>query len=142
MSESKTETSSKIFCQNVRFLGEKNLTQAETAEKLSISVNSLRSLEKGEVPPRLSCGILIRIHTVFGIHPKDIFLRWKNEHCRILLRDDYSSDYYRDVVVLALGTAADCTAQQEFSKITRRFTVVFLQQILEPQAVVCRHAVR
>lgn len=64
----------KIFCQNVQFLRDKNhLTQAEMAEKLGVSVNSLRSLEKGEVPPRLRCGILIRIHTVFGIHPKDIF---------------------------------------------------------------------
>ena len=65
---------SRIFCRNVLALRKKhNLTQAEMAKLLGIGVKSLRSLEKGEIPPRLSCGIIIIIYKEFGVFPSDMF---------------------------------------------------------------------
>lgn len=63
-----------IFSQNMKKIRKTaQLTQREMAQKLGISIASLSKIEKGILPPRLSCSILIRIHKEFGIHPKDLF---------------------------------------------------------------------
>jgi len=63
-----------FFCENVRFLRKKyHLTQKEMAKDLKIGIKSLRALERGEIPKRLSCDILFSIHERFGILPKDQF---------------------------------------------------------------------
>lgn len=62
------------FCGNIVALRKKyHLTQAEMAEVLGISVKSLRSLEKGKIPPRLNCSILFNIYKSFDIFPSDMF---------------------------------------------------------------------
>ncbi len=63
-----------IFCYNIRFLRRKyKLSRAEMAKRLGIGVQTLRALEKDEIPSRLSCEILFRIYNEFGICPKNIF---------------------------------------------------------------------
>ena len=63
-----------IFSQNMKKIRkDAQLTQKEMAHTLGISITSLSKIEKGILPPRLSCSILIRIHEEFGIHPKDLF---------------------------------------------------------------------
>ena len=58
------------FCENVKFLREcYGFTQTEMAKKMGISVKSLRKIENGEVPPRLSCVVLFKIQHEFGIEP-------------------------------------------------------------------------
>ena len=67
------------FCKNILALRKRlHLTQAEMAKFLGISVKSLRSLEKGKIPPRLNCNILFSIYNVFNIFPSDMFLPPKN----------------------------------------------------------------
>ena len=62
------------FCRNILALRKRlHLTQAEMAKFLGISVKSLRSLEKGKIPPRLSCSILFNIYKSFDIFPSDMF---------------------------------------------------------------------
>ena len=63
-----------IFSQNMKKIRKNaQLTQREMAQKLGISIASLSKIEKGILPPRLSCSILFRIHKEFGVHPKDLF---------------------------------------------------------------------
>lgn len=63
-----------IFGQNIRILRKKNkLSQAEMAKCLEIGIKTLSSLERGEIPPRLSCDILFRIYNKFGVYPGDMF---------------------------------------------------------------------
>lgn len=63
-----------IFCRNVLILRKENhLTQEKMAKLLGISIHSLRSLENGKIPPRLSCDVIFRIYIFFGVHPRDIF---------------------------------------------------------------------
>lgn len=63
-----------IFSQNMKKIRKNaQLTQREMAQKLGISIASLSKIEKGILPPRLSCTILFRIHKEFGVHPKDLF---------------------------------------------------------------------
>lgn len=70
-----------IFCENIRFLRKQNnLSQAEMAELLGIGIKSLRSLEKDRIPSRLSCDILFRIYTAFGVYPGDIFSPLENKN--------------------------------------------------------------
>lgn len=68
------EEQSLIFCNNILILRKKHkLTQAQMSELLGIGVKSLRSLEKGEIPPKLSCDVIFNIYTVFGIYPSEMF---------------------------------------------------------------------
>lgn len=63
-----TEYNYTAFCQNMKNLRKKyNLTQQQMAFILGISVKSLRKLEDGILPPRLSCDILYRLNSIFGI---------------------------------------------------------------------------
>ncbi|MBQ7896984.1 MAG: helix-turn-helix transcriptional regulator [Clostridia bacterium] len=62
------DTWSENFCKSVKKLREENnLTKAEMAKKLKISVKTLTMIERGIVPPRLSCGIVIYIYKEFGV---------------------------------------------------------------------------
>ena len=64
-----------IFCENVKCLREKEgLTRRELAARLGIGVRSLARLERGEIPPRLNVGVVIKISREFGIHPKELFM--------------------------------------------------------------------
>ena len=56
-----------------RIRKEQKLTQREMAGRLGIGVRTLSMIEKGILPPRLSCAIIFRIQDQFGIHPKDLF---------------------------------------------------------------------
>ena len=63
-----------VFCYHIRRIRkENNMTQREMAHKLGISISTLTKIEKGIIPPRLSCSILFRVQREFGIHPKDLF---------------------------------------------------------------------
>lgn len=67
-----------IFGKNIlRLRIERKLTQVQMAEILDISVRSLRMLEKGVTPKRLSCKIIFDIFDEFGENPKDMF-NWNN----------------------------------------------------------------
>ena len=64
----------KIFCDNLATLRKrKKLSLARMATKLNISVKSLKLLEAGTLPPRLSTTILFTIEKKFGIAPADMF---------------------------------------------------------------------
>ncbi len=63
-----------IFCENIKTIREKTkLSQEEMAKKLGISRYSLSKIERGEIPPKLSCEILFTIHDEFGIAPSEMF---------------------------------------------------------------------
>ncbi len=56
------------FAHNVRFLREKhNLSKTEMADILGISFNSLNKIETGQIPKRLSVGVVFRIEQYFGV---------------------------------------------------------------------------
>ncbi len=75
----KCEDDGLVFCQNILALRKKyQLTQVKMAELLGISIKSLRSLERGKIPPKLSCKILFNIYEVFGVFPGDMFSPLKN----------------------------------------------------------------
>lgn len=63
-----------LFSQHIRHIRSKTgLTQKEMAYILGIGVSTLSKIEKGVLPPRLSCSVIFRIHQHFGIPPKDLF---------------------------------------------------------------------
>ncbi len=49
------------------------LTEEQMAEILGIGVGSLRKIEKGELPPRLSVNIVFEVQNYFALKPKDLF---------------------------------------------------------------------
>ena len=62
-----------IFCDNIKSLRERNnLTKTEMCKILRISNHSLRMIEGGFLPPRMSCEVLIRACRYFSVSPKDI----------------------------------------------------------------------
>ena len=62
------------FSQHVqRIRREQKLTQREMANRLGIGVRTLSMIERGILPPRLSCEIVFRIQDQFAIHPQDLF---------------------------------------------------------------------
>ena len=63
-----------IFCANLKCLREKKgLTRREMASCLDIGVETLKRLERGEIPPRVSIEVILRASKVFGLHPKELF---------------------------------------------------------------------
>ncbi len=63
----------KILCENIKKLRAKeNLSRKEMASRLGIGVFSLKKLENGILPPRLTWRFLLSIHESFGIFPSDI----------------------------------------------------------------------
>lgn len=64
-----------FFCENIKLLRINNgLSEKEMAQLLGIGTKSLRSLENGVFPPRLTCDVLFRAKKHFGVLPKDLFL--------------------------------------------------------------------
>ncbi len=56
------------FCSNVTYLRKKHgLTQAQMAEIMDVGVGTVRTLERGTVPPRLSAYVLRRLCDHFHI---------------------------------------------------------------------------
>ena len=68
------EKQMRIFCENLRKLRKATgLSLADMAKRLHIGQSTLSSLERGILPPRLSCTILFRIQHEFRIETKDMF---------------------------------------------------------------------
>lgn len=64
-----------IFCKNVQFLRKKlKISKTQMAKRLGISKHSMAKIERGEMPPRLGCEILVIIFNEFCIRPSDMFL--------------------------------------------------------------------
>ena len=64
-----------VFCENVLKSRKKEGLSCEVmAKRLGIGKSTLRSVERGVLLPRLSCGILFRVEREFGVSPKDMFL--------------------------------------------------------------------
>ena len=60
----------KIFTENVKLLRQKaSLNQSQMAELLNISIYSLRKLESGIIPERLSVEVAVRLMSVFKTNP-------------------------------------------------------------------------
>lgn len=69
-----TDIDLQIFCRNIQTLRKQNnLSQKEMAQKLGISVASLRKLEQNRLPPRMSCAVFVRIWQEFGVKPSAMF---------------------------------------------------------------------
>lgn len=56
-----------------RIRKESGVSQKEMAVLLGIGIPTLSKIERGVLPPRLSCSVIFRIQQQFGIHPKDLF---------------------------------------------------------------------
>ena len=64
-----------LFCANVKALRQREkLSKKEMAKRLGIGVGSLTKIESGTLPPRLTCNVLIKLHTCFGVSPEKMFL--------------------------------------------------------------------
>lgn len=76
----KSDEQIKSFCRNIKYLRKKHgYSQSEMAKILGIGVNSLRELEREELPPSLSVDVVYAIAKNFGILPKDIFFDLKDD---------------------------------------------------------------
>ncbi len=65
----------KVLCKNICYLRKKNgLTQREMAERLNISLYSLRMIERGIIPKNLSCEILYYLQLHFFLDIADLFM--------------------------------------------------------------------
>ena len=63
-----------IMCTNIKKLRELNkLSQKEMARMLGIGIETLRSLENGIIPPRVSASLIIKISKLFNITPAYLF---------------------------------------------------------------------
>lgn len=64
----------KSFARNFLFLRRENkLTQKQMAEKLKTSIYTVRKIEHGTVPKKLSVKLLINIYQTFGVCAKELF---------------------------------------------------------------------
>lgn len=57
----------------VRIRKEYGLSKKEMAKILGISIESLRKIEKGEIPLKMSVEVIFEIYDYFGITPKELF---------------------------------------------------------------------
>lgn len=68
-----------IFAQNIQYIRKlHNLTQKQMATLLGISVQSLRNIEQGPIPPRLHFGILLKVYQEFQISSSKIISQMKD----------------------------------------------------------------
>ena len=64
----------KILCQNIKFLRQKHkLTKTQMSNILGISIRTLNRIENGILPSRISCEVLFRIQSNFGIRARELF---------------------------------------------------------------------
>ena len=62
-----------IFCDNIKILRRHNkLSKTAMCKIMRIGIRSLNSIEKGILPPRISCEVLIRACNYFSVLPKDM----------------------------------------------------------------------
>lgn len=62
------------FCRNVRRLRLLHqLSQNQMAQLMRIGVKSLRKIESGVIPPRLSCEVLCYLHNAFDVSTETLF---------------------------------------------------------------------
>lgn len=62
------------FCRNVRRLRLLHqLSQNQMAQVMRIGVKSLRKIESGVIPPRLSCEVLCYLQNAFGVPRETLF---------------------------------------------------------------------
>ncbi|MBQ7344386.1 MAG: helix-turn-helix transcriptional regulator [Clostridia bacterium] len=62
-----------IFCDNIKILRQhNNLSKTAMCKIMRIGIRSLNSIEKGILPPRISCEALIRACNYFSVLPKDM----------------------------------------------------------------------
>ena len=67
------------FCRNVSYLRKKlNLTEAQMGKIMNVGIGTVRSLERGMIPPRLNVYILYRLHDHFHISVAALFSPWEN----------------------------------------------------------------
>ena len=60
---------------NLYLIRKKNsLTQKEMAKRIGIGINTLRQLEKGNIPSRVSVGLIFNISNEFNIEPHELFI--------------------------------------------------------------------
>ena len=60
----------KIFCDNVKYLRKSNgISAREMCRILKISTRSLNRLESGEIPPKMSVSVILRVADYFGQRP-------------------------------------------------------------------------
>lgn len=60
---------------NLYLIRKKNgLTQKEMAKRIGIGINTLRQLEKGTIPSRVSVGLIFNISNEFNIEPYELFI--------------------------------------------------------------------
>jgi len=63
-----------ILCQNIKYLRrEHELSKGEMAHILGVGIRTLNDIERGILPPRISCEMLFRIQHHFGISPGQLF---------------------------------------------------------------------
>ena len=78
--EQKIKREVHLFCENVKALRQReNLSKKEMAKRLGIGVGSLTQLERGTLPPRLRCNVLLKIYNCFGVSPDRMFLPIEKE---------------------------------------------------------------
>ena len=69
----------KNFRRNVAYLRKKHsLTQAQMAKIMNVGIGTVRSLERGIVPPRLNAYVLYLLHDHFHISIDSLFLSREN----------------------------------------------------------------
>ena len=62
------------FCENVLAIRKRlKLSKKDMAKSLNIGVGSLCKIEKGIIPPKMSCAVLFKINSNFNICYDDIF---------------------------------------------------------------------
>ena len=70
---SKEELNNLLY--NIKWLRmQHGLSEKQMAEILGIGVGSLRKIENGALPPRLSVSIVFKVQNYFCIQPKDLFI--------------------------------------------------------------------
>lgn len=63
------------FCKNVTLLRKQHgLTQVQMAAILDVGVGTVRSLERGILPPRLTIAVLLRVYDHFHVLPSRMLL--------------------------------------------------------------------
>ncbi|MBQ8003250.1 MAG: helix-turn-helix transcriptional regulator [Clostridia bacterium] len=62
------------FCQNIKKLRERHhLTKTDMVKKLKISIPTLKKIESGELPKRLTVKVIYAIVDEFNISADDLF---------------------------------------------------------------------
>ena len=66
------------LCRNVAYLRKKHgLTQSQMANIMGVGIGTVRSLERGIVPPRMKACVLCRLHDYFHISADTLISPWE-----------------------------------------------------------------